>query len=246
MAAISRHASPGEKGAGDRCRPTYPGVKCTIYVNAIITRSAARDLGVANVRVLRNRDAPRAERVVGARKRGSGAKHRATQCTARDRSFFLLSGVVGARNLTMECRKGRRKGAPILGGLLLAWLLTNGCAVVARNMGECEKVFTIPGRGSLPRVNPPLSFASLRQLRARLQRARGYLRATRTPLSFSRRRDSPQAEASFASRRLSRVLFNLRFKFSPSESPARDRSGRLCFGKLMADGISLKGSFIIK
>ncbi|XP_071560390.1 latrophilin Cirl isoform X6 [Temnothorax nylanderi] len=37
----------------------------------------------------------------------------------------------------MECRKGRRKGgAPILGSLLLAWLLTNGCAVVARNIGK--------------------------------------------------------------------------------------------------------------
>ncbi|XP_072749833.1 latrophilin Cirl isoform X6 [Anoplolepis gracilipes] len=36
----------------------------------------------------------------------------------------------------MECRKGRRKGAPILVGLLLAWLSTNGCAVVARNIGK--------------------------------------------------------------------------------------------------------------
>ncbi|XP_067206179.1 latrophilin Cirl-like isoform X6 [Linepithema humile] len=36
----------------------------------------------------------------------------------------------------MECRKGRRKGAPILGGLLVAWLLTNGCTVVARNLGK--------------------------------------------------------------------------------------------------------------
>ncbi|TGZ51864.1 hypothetical protein DBV15_08731 [Temnothorax longispinosus] len=48
-----------------------------------------------------------------------------------------VAGVVGARNLTMECRKGRRKGgAPILGSLLLAWLLTNGCAVVARNIAN--------------------------------------------------------------------------------------------------------------
>ncbi|KAI4504074.1 hypothetical protein M0802_000545 [Mischocyttarus mexicanus] len=43
-------------------------------------------------------------------------------------------GVVGAQNLSaMECRKGRRKG--LLGGLLLAWLLTSsGRTVVARNM----------------------------------------------------------------------------------------------------------------
>lgn len=100
-----------------------------------------------------------AERVFRARSekehRERRVAHRIAMRTARDRLFFLLSGVVGARNLTMECRKGRRKGAPILGGLLLAWLLTNGCAVVARNMGECEKVFTIPDRGSLPRVNLP-------------------------------------------------------------------------------------------
>lgn len=137
----------------------------------------------------------------------------ARQCTTRDRSFFfLLSGVVGARNLTMECRKGRRKGAPILVGLLFAWLLTNGCAVVARNIGECEKVFTILDRGFLPRVNlpsfPDLARRTSRQLRGRLQRARIFTRDVSGTSSLVRR-DSPQAEASFASRRLSRALFNL-------------------------------------
>ncbi|KAF7401687.1 hypothetical protein HZH68_007507 [Vespula germanica] len=47
--------------------------------------------------------------------------------------FVETFGVVGARNLSaMECRKGRRKG--LLGGLLLAWLLTSGRTVVARNI----------------------------------------------------------------------------------------------------------------
>nr|KAF7425651.1 hypothetical protein H0235_008089 [Vespula pensylvanica] len=46
---------------------------------------------------------------------------------------MLDDSVVGARNLSaMECRKGRRKG--LLGGLLLAWLLTSGRTVVARNI----------------------------------------------------------------------------------------------------------------
>ncbi|XP_034173620.2 latrophilin Cirl isoform X7 [Osmia lignaria lignaria] len=34
----------------------------------------------------------------------------------------------------MECRKGRRKG--LLSGLVFAWLLTSGCTVAARNIGE--------------------------------------------------------------------------------------------------------------
>ncbi|XP_024877143.1 latrophilin Cirl-like isoform X5 [Temnothorax curvispinosus] len=55
--------------------------------------------------------------------------------------------VVGARNLTMECRKGRRKGgAPILGSLLLAWLLTNGCAVVARNIERYDTAYACEGK----------------------------------------------------------------------------------------------------
>jgi len=101
--------------------------------------------------VLGNRDALGGERVARATCKhiGSGSPMHGTW------SFlFLLSGVVGARNLTMECRKGRRKEAPILVGLLLAWLLTNGCAVVARNIGEYEEVFTILDRGFMPRVNP--------------------------------------------------------------------------------------------
>lgn len=150
------------------------------------------------------RNALRGERVVSRETRESERRARAgrevTPSTARDRLSFLLSGVVGARNLTMECRKGRRKGAPILGGLLLAWLLTNDCAVVARNIGECEKVFTIPDRGGfLPRVElspPPVSLPRaqepgipslppslpfLRQLRGRLQRGGTdiYVRRTR-------------------------------------------------------------------
>ncbi|XP_025264795.1 latrophilin Cirl isoform X2 [Camponotus floridanus] len=54
--------------------------------------------------------------------------------------------VVGARNLTMECRKGRRKEAPILVGLLLAWLLTNGCAVVARNIERYDTAYACEGK----------------------------------------------------------------------------------------------------
>ncbi|KAM0736342.1 hypothetical protein ACS0PU_010303 [Formica fusca] len=77
----------------------------------------------------------------------------------------------------MECRKGRRKGSPILVGLLLAWLLTNGCAVVARNIGECEKIFTILDRGFLPRVNSPPSPTELAPIKAGYN-ARGYLRVT--------------------------------------------------------------------
>ncbi|XP_014479736.1 PREDICTED: latrophilin Cirl-like isoform X2 [Dinoponera quadriceps] len=46
----------------------------------------------------------------------------------------------------MECRKGRRKGAPILGGLLLAWLLTNGRAVVARNMERYDTAYACEGK----------------------------------------------------------------------------------------------------
>lgn len=115
--------------------------------------AAASDPDVPNVCVLGNRDAHSGVSVYSSREMQdpSGEQH-APVHTAW--SFLsLLSGVVGARNLTMECRKGRRKGgAPILGSLLLAWLLTNGCAVVARNIGECEKIFTISDRGSLPRV----------------------------------------------------------------------------------------------
>ena len=117
---------------------------------------AASNLGIPNVCVLGNRDALRGERTHSWRKvQEPSAKQHAPMHRAW--SFLsLLSGVVGARNLTMECRKGRRKGgAPILGSLLLAWFLTNGCAVVARNIGECEKVFTISDRGSLPQVTPP-------------------------------------------------------------------------------------------
>ncbi|XP_024877141.1 latrophilin Cirl-like isoform X4 [Temnothorax curvispinosus] len=47
----------------------------------------------------------------------------------------------------MECRKGRRKGgAPILGSLLLAWLLTNGCAVVARNIERYDTAYACEGK----------------------------------------------------------------------------------------------------
>ncbi|KAI4493688.1 hypothetical protein M0804_001864 [Polistes exclamans] len=54
-------------------------------------------------------------------------------------STTMFGCVVGARNLSaMECRKGRRKG--LLGGLLLAWLLTSsGRTVVARNIVREEK-----------------------------------------------------------------------------------------------------------
>nr|XP_012234207.1 PREDICTED: latrophilin Cirl-like isoform X4 [Linepithema humile] len=46
----------------------------------------------------------------------------------------------------MECRKGRRKGAPILGGLLVAWLLTNGCTVVARNLERYDTAYACEGK----------------------------------------------------------------------------------------------------
>ncbi|XP_070164590.1 latrophilin Cirl isoform X3 [Polyergus mexicanus] len=46
----------------------------------------------------------------------------------------------------MECRKGRRKGSPILVGLLLAWLLTNGCAVVARNIERYDTAYACEGK----------------------------------------------------------------------------------------------------
>ncbi|XP_018362518.1 PREDICTED: latrophilin Cirl-like isoform X3 [Trachymyrmex cornetzi] len=47
----------------------------------------------------------------------------------------------------MECRKGRRKGgAPILGSLLLAWFLTNGCAVVARNIERYDTAYACEGK----------------------------------------------------------------------------------------------------
>ncbi|XP_050445380.1 latrophilin Cirl-like isoform X2 [Cataglyphis hispanica] len=46
----------------------------------------------------------------------------------------------------MECRKGRRKGAPILVGLLLAWFLTNGCAVVARNIERYDTAYACEGK----------------------------------------------------------------------------------------------------
>ncbi|XP_029176788.1 latrophilin Cirl-like isoform X3 [Nylanderia fulva] len=46
----------------------------------------------------------------------------------------------------MECRKGRRKGTPIHVGLLLAWLLTNGCAVVARNIERYDTAYACEGK----------------------------------------------------------------------------------------------------
>lgn len=49
-------------------------------------------------------------------------------------AVVLFPGVVGARNFTMECRKGRRKG--LLSGLVFAWLLTSGCTVANRNIGK--------------------------------------------------------------------------------------------------------------
>lgn len=53
--------------------------------------------------------------------------------------FVLFAGVVGARDLTMECRKGRRKG--LLSGLVFAWLVTSGCTVAARNIGEWQSIY---------------------------------------------------------------------------------------------------------
>jgi len=111
----------------------------------------------------------------------------------------------------MECRKGRRKGSPFLGGLLLAWLLSNGCAVVARNIGECRKLFTISRPARLPDTRErmqraPLSaFPILAPIKEPVTtRADIYARHIRHG------RDSPQAAASFAARRLPRVPFNPR------------------------------------
>ncbi|XP_035725800.1 latrophilin Cirl-like isoform X2 [Vespa mandarinia] len=44
----------------------------------------------------------------------------------------------------MECRKGRRKG--LLGGLLLAWLLTSGRTVVARNIERYDTAYACEGK----------------------------------------------------------------------------------------------------
>jgi hypothetical protein len=138
---------------------------------------------------------------------------------AHDRFCFLFPGVVGARNHTMECRKGRRKGSPFLGGLLLAWLLSNGCAVVARNIGECRKLFTISRPARLPDTRERMQPRSPERLPPILAPIKGPV-TTRADI-YARhrrwRRDSPQAVASFASRRLPRAPFNRRrapFKFS--------------------------------
>ncbi|KAK9304842.1 hypothetical protein QLX08_003910 [Tetragonisca angustula] len=52
--------------------------------------------------------------------------------------------VVGARNFTMECRKGRRKG--LLSGLVFAWLLTSGCTVAARNIDRYDTAYACEGK----------------------------------------------------------------------------------------------------
>ncbi|KAG7201811.1 hypothetical protein KM043_004530 [Ampulex compressa] len=65
----------------------------------------------------------------------------------------LFPGVVGARNFTMECRKGRRKG--LLGGLVLTWLLTSSCTVVARNIAPA--VYTARGGALCPAKIVPLA-----------------------------------------------------------------------------------------
>lgn len=78
----------------------------------------------------------------------------------------LFAGVVGARNFTMECRKGRRKG--LLSGLVFAWLLTSGCTVAARNIGECQGIYDFSARrfqtGDLSTGSRSLSLCQLRLL----------------------------------------------------------------------------------
>ncbi|XP_076632425.1 latrophilin Cirl isoform X5 [Colletes latitarsis] len=58
--------------------------------------------------------------------------------------FLVVERVVGARNFTMECRKGRRKG--LLSGLVFAWLLTSGCTVAARNIERYDTAYACEGK----------------------------------------------------------------------------------------------------
>lgn len=164
--------------------------------------------------------------------------------------LFLLSGVVGARNLTMECRKGRRKGSPILVGLLLAWLLTNGCAVVARNIGECEKVFTILDRGFLPRVNSPPSPTELAPIKAGYNGARIFTRDTSGTTSrggATRHKQKPVLHLG-TFRMFS--LTSQRARFESVRNRCREIMLAACQDgflseKLMANKISLKRFFFI-
>ena len=97
----------------------------------------------------------------------------------------LFAGVVGARNFTMECRKGRRKG--LLSGLVFAWLLTSGCTVAARNIGECSWYLRfqrapIPNRRPVHRMLPPGSvLVPIKPLLREERRPREYLRAVFSP-----------------------------------------------------------------
>lgn len=117
--------------------------------------------------------------------RGSNYSHPLTMAG----DFVLFAGVVGARNLTMECRKGRRKG--LLSGLVFAWLVTSGCTVAARNIGEWQSIYDFTADSKLVRTCPHAASPSLCQLsvpsgvECARARAREYLQAARGPCSPS-------------------------------------------------------------
>lgn len=180
-------------------------VKCTIYVNAIITR---RRLGIPNVCVLGNRDALRGERTVRAKcKTHRGAARPSAQSVIVSFSGFRRSRSSEPHDGVPQGSTERRSSDPRQSAtcVVLNQRLRRRRTKyrwVRESIYDFGPRFLAAGKPS-PRAPP----RSLRQLRGRLQRVRIFTRGPSRRI-LSRSRDSPQAEASFASCRLPHVLFN--------------------------------------